>query len=256
MYVEERGKGNAPSVIFLHGGGLSGRMWEPQLQLLQNYHCVVPDLPEQGRSADVGPFSLEDAVERVAQLIAERCSDGRAHVVGLSLGGAVALALMRFEPERVGRVIVSGTAAGFGRAFGAISKASAGLYRLLPTDLLIDMTIKQFRIPEQYRDMLRQDMVPGLQPAFVRHFTDALLHMRLPTEAPSPLLVAVGARETWAAKQAARKIAATVPRAQGVIVPSAGHVWNLEHPRLFADMVRAWFERKPLPADLRPLGEG
>src|SRR5690625_526833 len=149
MYVEERGSGNAPSIVSLHGGGLSGRMWEPQLDRLPEYHCLVPDLPEQGRSARITPFSLDDAAQRVADLIDSRCRDGRAHLVGLSLGGAVALTVLLHTPELVDRLVVSGTAAGFGRVLGAISKASARLYRYLSTDMLIKASIKQFGIPPE-----------------------------------------------------------------------------------------------------------
>lgn len=246
----------ARSIVLLHGGGLSGRMWEPQLAHLPEYHCVVPDLPEQGRSAHIKPFSLDDAAERVADLISERCAGGKAHVVGLSLGGAVALTLMRHKPEVVDRVIVSGTAAGFGRTLGAVSKVSAGMYKWFRPDTLVDMSMRQFRIPSEYREMLREDMVIGMEPTFVRNITDALMTMQLPTASNSPLLAAVGERETRPAKQAARKIAAAVPGAQAVIVPEAGHVWNLERPQLFSDMVRAWCEGNPLPRGLRPSGRG
>lgn len=228
-------------------------MWAPQLERLADWHCVVPDLPEQGRSASIGPFSLEDAAERVAQLIRRRAPEGRAHVVGLSLGGAVALTLLRREPHLVRRVFVSGTAAGFGRALGAVSKASAGMYRWFRPETLVDMSLKQFGIPGKYRDMLRDDMIPGLRPRFIRHFTDALMTMALPEESPAPVLVAVGERETVVAKRAARKIVAVVPRARGILVPQAGHVWNLQFPDLFTDTVQAWCRDEPLPNSLRPL---
>lgn len=253
LYVNEVGPADAPSIVFLHGGGLSGRMWGPQLDRLSEYHCIVPDLPEQGRSAHIAPFSLDDAAERVAELIKARSSRGRAHVVGLSLGGAVALTALRRSPELVERVVVSGTAAGLGRALGAISKASAGLYRLLKEETLVALSIKQFGIPPQHHGMFREDMLLGMKEDFVRNYTDALMAMRLPTETTAAVLVAVGQRETWAAKQAARKLVTTIPGARGVVAPRAGHVWNLEHPDLFTDMVRAWCEQTPLPPALGPL---
>ncbi len=47
LYVKEFGHGQGPSIVFLHGGGLSGRMWQPQIERLPNFHCVVPDLPSK-----------------------------------------------------------------------------------------------------------------------------------------------------------------------------------------------------------------
>lgn len=257
LYVEEFGDRAAPSVVFLHGGGLSGRMWRPQVDLLSDYHCIVPDLPEQGRSAHVEPFALDDAARRVERLIEERCSSdgarGRTHVVGLSLGGAVALTVLRRRPELVCSVVVSGTAAGMGRVLGAVSKWSAVVYRWLSEETLVRLSTKPFGIPQKYHDMFREDLAVGATEAFVRHTTDALMALQLPTDTDVPVLAAVGERETWFAKQAAKKVAASVPGARGALVPDAGHVWNLEHPELFADMVRAWCEGKPLPSALRPL---
>lgn len=229
LFVEEHGSRKNPSIVLLHGGGLGGRMWEPQVRRLKDkYHCVVPDLPQQGRSAHIAPFSLADAAERVARLI-QQCCQGRAHLVGLSLGGAVALTVMLQSPEVVGRVVVSGTSARLGRMLGQLSKWSARLYRYMKPETLVKASIKQFGIPSQYAGIFRDELRHGVSESFVLAYTDSLMQMRLPTSADIPLLVAVGQRETWVAKQSARKIVAAVPHAQGVIAPHAGHVWNLEY---------------------------
>lgn len=91
LYVHEAGPPNAPAIVFLHGLGASGSMWQPQFEHLRNYHCLAPDLPEHGKSANIGPFTLADSSERVAALIRERTRNGRASIVGLSMGGAVAV---------------------------------------------------------------------------------------------------------------------------------------------------------------------
>lgn len=252
LFVEEFGN-EGPCIVLLHGGGLSGRMWRPQVERLAGYHCIVPDLPEQGRSAHVAPFDIEDAARRVEELIEERCRVGRAHLVGLSLGGAVALTVARRRPDLLGRVIVSGTAAGIGRMLGLLMKWSAFLYRRLDAERLVKLTVRQLRIPPEYSGMLRQDLAVGATDAFNRHVAEALMTLKLPTANTVPLLVAVGEQETWYAKRAARQIVRVVPQARGVLVPGAGHVWNLQHPDLFTDMVRAWCEERPLPQALRPL---
>lgn len=80
--------------MFLHGLGLSGAMWQPQFQCLPDYYCLAPDLPEHGNSANIGPFSLKDASRRMADVIRQSTSTGCAHVVGLSMGGAVAMRML------------------------------------------------------------------------------------------------------------------------------------------------------------------
>ena len=111
LSVREAGPVDAPTRVFLHGGGLSGAMWQLQLERLHEYHRLALDLPERGNSAIIGPFTFADASRQVADLIRERVPNGRTHLVGLSNGGAVAVRLVRDVPEVIDHVMISGTAA-------------------------------------------------------------------------------------------------------------------------------------------------
>ncbi len=252
LYVRESGTVGSPAILFLHGAGLSGRMWEPQVARLSEFHCLAPDLPEQGQSAGTGPFELHDAARLAGEVIAERVPAGKAHVVGLSLGGAVALTMMRLESERVDHTIVSGASSGLGKLLGAMLAATGFLYSLAP-GLMIDAALNQMEIPREYHAACREDMWLSLTPDFNSRMVQALTDLTLPQATTSPLLAVVGEKETLPAKDAAHEIVATVPGARGVLVPKAGHVWNLEAPDLFSDMVRAWATDTPLPSALKPL---
>jgi pimeloyl-ACP methyl ester carboxylesterase len=254
FYVHETGSSDAPTIVLLHGGGLSGRMWGSQLERLADYHCLVPDLPEQGRSIDIQPFTLEDSAQRVAMLIRERSANQRAHVVGLSLGGAVALTLLRIAPECVDHAILSGTAAGLGKLLGAIGLASAGLYRVMSKEMLVNASYKQFGIPKQYQNMFKEDLLATSTPEFVKRTIQVLMDMQLPPRTVTvPTLVVVGEKETQSAKSAARTLVKTLGNVKGVTAPGVGHVWNLQAPDLFTDMIRAWVTDALLPSALRPL---
>jgi pimeloyl-ACP methyl ester carboxylesterase len=101
LYVQETGPAGAPTIVFLHGGGGSGWMWQPQVDGLGDYHCLVPDLPEQGRSVDVKPFTIAGSAELIAELIRTRAHGGRAHVVGLSEGAQTTVALLAIAHDLV-----------------------------------------------------------------------------------------------------------------------------------------------------------
>ena len=253
MYVHEAGPAAAAAIVFLHGGGLSGRMWQPQFERLQEYRCIAPDLPQHGCSAEIGPFTLADATRRVAELIQSRVPSGRAQVVGLSIGGAVGLSLLRDYPACVDRLMVSGTAAGLGRGLAAISRASTVAFRLVGTERLIDASAKSFGIPPRCVPMFREDLRLTSNAAFMRQMIAALQALKLPPCAISPTLVVVGERETWTARRAASQLIRRIEAARGFQVPKVGHVWNLEAPDLFTATVRAWIEDRPLPPELRPL---
>ncbi len=253
LYVHQSGSPDAPAIVFLHGAGLSGSMWQPQFDRLPDYYCLAPDLPEQGRSSQIGPFRLEDAAIDVAAVIRQRVPSGRAHVIGHSLGGAVALTLLRLAPEVVDYMMVSGTSAKLGNVLSALSYASSYIYPLLPAETLVSSLMKQWRIPEAYREMLRNDLVLTTTPTFVKHYTNALCSLELPEEATSPLLVVTGSQETLVTQHMARTLVHKIKGACSMTIPNVGHVWNLESPDLFTDIVRAWISDDPLAQTWLPL---
>lgn len=145
LFTREAGQPPNPAIVFLHGGGLSSRMWLPQFERLPEFYCLAPDLPEQGESLLVRPFDLENASLRVAEVIRERVPARRAHVVGLSLGGATVLSLLRLVPELVDRALVCGTATRINRGLGVILLASLWVLRFYKQETLVNMTIRQVK---------------------------------------------------------------------------------------------------------------
>ncbi len=82
-------------------------MWKPQIESLANFHVNVPDLPGHGQSTDIQPFTINNSAERVAELIRTCAHKGKAHVVRLSKGAQIALALLAREPQIFRSAILS-----------------------------------------------------------------------------------------------------------------------------------------------------
>jgi pimeloyl-ACP methyl ester carboxylesterase len=251
LYVHEAGSLQAPTIVFLHGLGGSGSMWQPQLEHLRDYHCLAPDLPEHGKSANIGPFTLADSSQRVAALIRERARNGRASIVGLSMGAAVAIRLLADMPGILDHVMVSGAAVRIDPVFATINRLNDPFIRFLSPDQLTEVMVRIFDIPEQYRGLLLADLRAFKREAF-SHFNEELTKIELPRNVKIPTLITVGQKETFIVKQAAREISRTLP-AKAVLVPQVGHVWNLEAPHLFSATVHAWVTGAPLPKVLVPL---
>ena len=253
LYTLETGQPGQPAVVLLHGGGLSSKMWQPAIEMLPDFHILAPDLPEQGQSEGIAPFTLDDTARRVAALIRQRVPGGKAHVAGLSLGGAVALTLLRLAPEVVDRALVTGTAAVLNRWLGRLSLASLWILRLYKVETLAEMTLKQQGIPAKYRDLVYPDLAATASEAFNRTTIQALMDMQLPMNNPRPLLAMVGSKETPTAKSAARKLARTLPNTTGAMIPGVNHVWPLQDPDLFCRVLHAWTNDERLPEELASL---
>lgn len=99
MFYSEHGSGTP--VILLHASASNGGQWKTLVnQLSQRWKVIVPDLPGYGGSQDpvaAGCRGLEPHALAVLDLIDH--FGGRAHVVGHSTGGAVAMRLAVGVPE-------------------------------------------------------------------------------------------------------------------------------------------------------------
>lgn len=83
-------------------------MWANHMARLSAFHCLAPDFPGCGMSRQLPWTSSIDVAADVATLIRERVPAGRAHVVGISLGGAVAHTLLALHADLVDRLIIDG----------------------------------------------------------------------------------------------------------------------------------------------------
>lgn len=104
------GPPDGPPIVFVHGTGLSRAMWRAQMDDLRDtYRVVALDLPGHGELAGQS-FTVTNAAEALARAIDEEAG-GRAVVVGLSLGGYVAMDLAARRPELVRGLVLSGATA-------------------------------------------------------------------------------------------------------------------------------------------------
>ncbi len=252
LYTRESGNPTSPAIVFLHGGGLSSQSWLPVMERLPEFYCLAPDLPEQGQSKDI-PFSINGSADAVLEVIHQKVPGRKVHLVALSLGGPVALTLLRLAPELFEAVILSGSSGHFSRWLAELGKSTIWMYKLYKPDYLVKETLKQQGIPEQYASLMRADLYQGISPVFMRHYMTELGCWELPQRVDSPLLVVVGEKEMRASRGISRDYLKRYPGARGVIAKGMNHAWCLQSPDLFAAMVRAWVTGQPLPPELEKM---
>ena len=109
-YPVEHGPRQGETIIFLHGGNMAGWTWDSQVEAMPDRHLLTPDLPGYGRNTHerMGP-GIAEAADRMAELIRSHSIGGQAHIVGLSLGGFVAIELIRRHPALAYTCTISGS---------------------------------------------------------------------------------------------------------------------------------------------------
>jgi len=253
LYVDETGMPGAPSIVFLHGIGTSGWMWELQIAALADFHCLNVDLPGHGKSNHVPWVSLADTAEQVAAVIQARATNGRAHVVGLSLGAHLALALLEHHAELGDRVVISGIT-----AEPWPNRAFLGPQLWLTTGLLkqrwyVNMQAKALHLSPSMEAAFTKNLLAMSMDTYRHIYTEGADYSAPPSLrlVNTPTLVTAGGNEAKIITQAVDAITQLMPNAQGRLAPGLGHGWNVEAPDLFNAMVRAWITGASLPARLQ-----
>jgi len=238
------GPPDAPGVVFLHGTRLTRAQWAPQLRrLARSYRCVAVDLPGHGVLAD-RPFTIEAASDLVRVAIEAEIPSGRAVIVGLSLGGYVAIDTAEVYPEHVAGLVLAGCS---GEAVGPMSwpyRFFRALLERAPASLQDTANRAFFRL--RYGRRIAEPIIAGgfwsqggaaaLELLIGRRYLDRLGRLW------TPVLVVNGSLdpvfgpggEYWAA---------SCRRGRHVVIPRAMHLSNLDRPGAFSRLVADFASR-------------
>lgn len=207
-----------PALILVHGAGRAGRVWRrPARRLERAYRVLAPDLPGFAAGSGRRPeetFTVDGAAAALLAL-AREARDGRegrenqgrpVHVVGLSLGGLVALHAAAAQPGAFTSLLVTGAPVAPGRRQADTIRR----YRRVPDGLA-----RAFSDAVSWRAVVDQLARADLRPE--------LPDVRVPT------LVVHGARDR-SGLQDARLLAVGVPGARWLLLPHLGHAWPVTAP--------------------------
>lgn len=241
-YYEDQGSG--PPVILIHGHSVDSRLWNPQLPALlaAGYRVIRYDLRGHGRTAAPDTGYTWDHYSADLRDLLDHLQVQRAHLAGLSMGGAVAMQLTFDQPARVTSLtLIDSALPGFGyspefeEAVQALRDAvrsegpQPALERLwLPHPLFDGLR----RFPEPFaalRDMVlsfpaREYLDDTEYPQPERQHIDRLAEISAPT------LVVVGELDLPDFQIIAELLAANIPGARSALIPDAGHVCTMEQP--------------------------
>jgi len=250
LHILQRGGG--PVALFIHGFPFDATMWVEQLDALSGTRrCIAPDLRGFGRSSPVTgePLSMETHAADLAAVL-DLVSEERADIVGLSMGGYVALAFAELYPDRVRSLALVDTRAGpddeqgrLGRDATAARVVQEGRSWMAAT---MDETLLGPDASLQARARLRT-MIEGCP---YETIVGALGGMRdRPDRTPVlatvtvPAAVIVGEHDTVTPPGAATLMADALQDATVHVVPGAGHLSPVERPVEVAAALRTLLER-------------
>ena len=235
------------ALIFVNSLATTGAMWDAVVTNLPTDLGVIRfDQRDRGHHGG-RPFALDDLVDDVVTVLDENRVE-RAHEVGVSLGGLVALRAAQLRPERVSSVTAMCCAARFSPDVWLERGRTVRTSGIAP---ITDPVMHRWFTPEfqearpdivtRYRDMFASTDVVGYAYA-----CDLLAEADIRADLPSiqvPTLVVSGDADQANPVSDQELIAERVPRARHEVLPVTAHLAPVAAPtevaRLIAQHVQA-----------------
>lgn len=242
IHYEEANPSGSPPVLLLHGLGSAGADWALQLEALAEagYRVLAPDLRGFGRSSAPPEVTVEAMAEDMA-LFLRKLDALPAHVVGISMGGAVALQLALEHPEAVRKLVLVNT---FARLRPRnLGEALYFLARMLIATMISPqkqaaMVAKRI-FPRPEHEPLRQKLYSRIRHTNPCAYKAAMASLRRFNvmhrlgELKMPTLVITGSADTSISPQSQKEMAGRIPGARQVVIEGAGHAVIADSPEAF-----------------------
>lgn len=242
IYFEERGA-TGDTLLWIHGFGSSTRGWTGVIDAFDNYRSIVIDLPGFGRSAAAGDGCRFPKLAAAAHGVMAELGIDRYAVIGMSMGGGVALRLALDHPESVRLVIgvVPFPAQGMkGEASDAVASAMAALHGNAEGLRAAYAAMSKFPVKAALDDLVEDscaanretwtDMMIGGGAQFSQF--DELGSMS------TPFCSIIGADDLVLSVTDQLATAAAIPGGRAVVLSGLGHLMPAEDPDRVVNEIR------------------
>lgn len=242
-----------PPLVLLHAFPLDSRMFDRiRPAVAARVRLLTPDLRGFGSGPALGdPPPPPDLAVLADDVLAELDAAGidRAIVGGVSMGGYIALAMLRSHPDRIAGLVLADTRSGADDA-AALDRRRAAADRADNGDIASGPDAVAPLLAAATAATIRDELaaVAGTVPAATVGWAQRAMAARpdstdVLAAARVPVLIVVGEQDAITPPAAARAMAAVAAQAELVELPGAGHLSPAEDAAGFADALVGWLGR-------------
>lgn len=247
--------GSGKPVIFIHGFGEDGRIWDNiSKNLTGNYKVVVPDLPGSGQSQMLdGPCSIKDYADAVRAIAKEEFTDEPFTLIGHSMGGYITMAYADEYADELNALGLfhSSPYSDTGEKKDTRKKniefvkknGAEAFFKTTVPDLFCELSKKEK--PELIEHL--NDIATSVDPQAVIQYTEAM--MERPDRSDvlekfnKPVFIIIGKSDPVIPLQISLKFCSLPSIAAVHILKKSGHEGMLEEPELSVSYIKEFLER-------------
>jgi len=258
--LARNGPSGAPPILWLHGSGPGVTAlgnWAGMLDAFgDEYDNLAPDIVGFGDSTHPDPppagrKAFTELRARTLLRLLDALGIERAHVVGNSMGGVIALAMVAEAPERVGRMVLMGSGGApvaptpqLRRLVGFYDDPTAARMAELMQGFVHDPSAFGDDLERIARERLPMATRPDVRRSHLATFAPGGEPLDFPPSRlaamPHRTLVVHGADDRVIPVAASEYLAAHLPASRLVVMERAGHWLQIEQPQAFAQLLRGF----------------
>ncbi len=239
---EPKGTEKDPSLLFIHGAGGTGEIWEQQVAFFRDKHPLFRlDLPGHGGSDPRGEERISSYAEWVRLGLQKLFVQRPFVLVGHSMGGAVVLELALAPPEGLKGIVVVGS--------GAKLAVTHAIFQMLAENPeAFFQSIDQYAFSSAASQALREHfirMTRQCPPSVIFNDFKACDHFDIRNRLPEiklPTLVLCGEDDQLTPAKYSRYLHENIAVSRLVLIPQAGHMVMAEQPDLFNRAVTSFLD--------------
>jgi 3-oxoadipate enol-lactonase len=242
LYYEVAGSGHA--LVLIHGGQMDRRMWDEQFALFsKTYRVIRYDVRGFGKSpASRTVYADEDDLAALLKFL----HVDKAYIVGLSLGGRVAIDFALTHPEMTDAIVpVAPGLSGFQFSpdptdMDSVRAAQAGDWQtvrdLWLKNAYMAPAMENPKIAPRLRQLALENAHENLDNPLLETMPNPPAIERLPN-IKTPTLIVVGNRDVSDIHEICGLLYARIPGAKEIVIQGSGHIVNMEQPEEFNRIV-------------------
>lgn len=234
-------------MLLLHGLGATCESWQLQFPALleAGFRVLAPDMRGFGGSTFPGGSNNSELMAHDMILFLERLEVENCHIIGISMGGTIALHQTLIKPALVDSLILTNTFAKLRpkkvrtwffyvyrlvlmHLFGMQSQAKFVAKKLFPKPEHVELREEFINEvcqanPKGYRSTVR---------SFARYDLSAQIK-----KINVPTLIITGENDSVVPPEVQNELANQIPNSQHIIFPGAGHAVSVEHPKTYNKVI-------------------
>ena len=245
---------DAPWLVFVHGAGGSSTVWFKQLRAFRdgNFNILMVDLRGHGGSVFFRNWMLREPhkFEEVCQDVVEVMKHYNippAHMIGISLGTLVIRKIAEDHPEQVKSLIMGGAIVKFNMRSRFLVWLVHRIKRLMPFIWIYKIyafILMPKKRHQKSRNLFIRQAKKLYHKEFLRWLTitqqlKPLMKFFRENDTSHPVLYIMG-DEDYMFLPSVKIVASRHENARLVVVPDSGHVVNVDQPKYFNKLVRAF----------------